>query len=943
MRYLFSACFIFLSVFSLCSQDLPSIDLDQLFFGLSRRSPEQIRFVNGLEDKRIWNYERGLIKKYPDSIKNPEAIKFVSISYESGSDLEEVFKDLDFLPNLEYVEIRTANQFRKEDIKSIFELPENLAGIKNIRYLQLSGTYKLDLAELFEDLQRFENLEYLEFGNQLEEVELPENFTELQDLKGINLSGYNAWILPDDLQKMGNLNSVVLNANGYENLGVELEKLADLPNLTALQVSYFYPEKGELKYFSAFDQLERLEFFNVKFPLQELLDNLSPMNKITTFKIENYSGVDPPTDYTSLKQVEKFEISINESDFVPTAGFFELTRIRFLRIRSGDHFTEISERLGDLKKLEELYLSNNGLESLPASIGNLKELKVFEIQHNNIRMLPKGITQLQNLERFAADGNALEKLPEKIGDLKNLTVFTLNQNKIEELPASITKLYKLKELNLIGNDLNELPKNIGALKNLELIPLGMNFLEELPTSFTKLVKLQELHLSNNVLKRLPGDLGTLKNLQEIQIGNHERPYISDYTSRRGYFNDTTRLARGENRIKELPESISDLNNLKLLDLENLGEINEDNLWKELFELNSVKFRVDCSNCGITSFPGNGWEDFKGEDLYLVGNVIPQVPKAIIHAPYLQSLSFKRSENDGLNYSFRNKAQLLAFYVEEGFIPFESLPKTKEMAEAFLQNAYHLKYTARKEDRLGFMEKAFLLDSTYTFTHIRKDDYAAALLENNRYEKAIEFYTSAIQQDTSQGVRILNFIVPQFRNRAEAYMAIGDTLSALKDLETLSSRFSSGDWGEAALLARKIEKDSLAKEYFNKGEKYYQQRIQWAEEHGQQDYKIQLSLLELYIISEEFSKAKEYSNALKTESITKPEDLVLLDYLELVLEIVEGEEPEAGVAQLKKKMQQTKISGWSFDLLRQWVRQTDLDFQKKERILDLTNLLEGKED
>src|SRR5690606_34238729 len=99
------------------------------------------------------------------------------------------------------------------------------------------------------------------------------------------------------------------------------------------------------------------------------------------------------------------------------------------------------------------------------------------------------------------------------------------------------------------------------------------------------------------------------------------------------------------------------------------------------------------------------------------------------------------------------------------------------AKAYLDLSYQRN---NRSNALDYMSKAFKIDSSYTAKNIRKTKYAEALLEAGEYHPAIKQFTQEIQQDTASRVRILNFTVPLFENRAKAFLAIGDTLAAIND-------------------------------------------------------------------------------------------------------------------------------------------------------------------
>ena len=174
--------------------------------------------------------------------------------------------------------------------------------------------------------------------------------------------------------------------------------------------------------------------------------------------------------------------------------------------------TNLPSSIGDLKKLEYIYLDNNNLTSLPSSIGNLKKLEYISLKKNS-----------------------LESLPSSIGNLKKLQFLMLNNNNLTKLPSSIGNLTNLIELNLKGNNLTKLPESIGNLTNLKILELDYNNLKSLPPQIGNLERLRSLYLDNNKLESLPDEIGRLPNLQYLHVENNPNLRIIPRSLKRSGF------------------------------------------------------------------------------------------------------------------------------------------------------------------------------------------------------------------------------------------------------------------------------------------------------------------------------------------------------------------------------------------------------------------------
>ncbi|MFT5860802.1 MAG: Leucine-rich repeat (LRR) protein [Flavobacteriaceae bacterium] len=175
---------------------------------------------------------------------------------------------------------------------------------------------------------------------------------------------------------------------------------------------------------------------------------------------------------------------------------FDQTETKVLRL-FGNKIDSISDRIGELVNLEELFIGRNELTSLPAAIGQLKKLRVLYVENNRLESLPEEIGNLPLLEEVRLGQNQLVSLPESIGKLKNLVFLKLSYNSIESLPAAI-----------------------GECSNLGFLYLNRNNLQDLPESMSKLNRLKEIYLSGaGPLLQVPESMCGLRYLELINIDN----------------------------------------------------------------------------------------------------------------------------------------------------------------------------------------------------------------------------------------------------------------------------------------------------------------------------------------------------------------------------------------------------------------------------------------
>lgn len=170
--------------------------------------------------------------------------------------------------------------------------------------------------------------------------------------------------------------------------------------------------------------------------------------------------------------------------------------------------------------ITSLNLSNNQLTFLPDSIGNLRKLEELYVSGNQLISLPESICNLKNLYLLVVDRNQIVSIPERIGDLHNLTTLFMNNNQIVSIPESIEHLQFLEKINLEHNRLSSLPESIGDLQSLEILEFGSNSLSSLPESIGNLQNLGYLDLKDNQLASLPESMGNLQNLYTLILSGN---------------------------------------------------------------------------------------------------------------------------------------------------------------------------------------------------------------------------------------------------------------------------------------------------------------------------------------------------------------------------------------------------------------------------------------
>jgi hypothetical protein len=120
--------------------------------------------------------------------------------------------------------------------------------------------------------------------------------------------------------------------------------------------------------------------------------------------------------------------------------------------------TSLPPEIGQLNRLEELYLDRNQLTALPPEIGQLTALRWLYINDNHLASLPSEIGQLRHLTWLYLNNNQFSSLPPEIRNLSALKILMLNNNRLTSLSSPLPT--HLCYLDLRRNPIEILPDEL---------------------------------------------------------------------------------------------------------------------------------------------------------------------------------------------------------------------------------------------------------------------------------------------------------------------------------------------------------------------------------------------------------------------------------------------------------------------------------------------------
>jgi len=106
------------------------------------------------------------------------------------------------------------------------------------------------------------------------------------------------------------------------------------------------------------------------------------------------------------------------------ANFYRIVFFLFYLVQLPDCF-------GQLKKLENIQLSQNQLYSLPLSFANLSSLRQLILSNNRFTIIPDSILKLTNLQLLDLSSNQITQIPDQIQTIQ-VDELNLNDNRVRK-------------------------------------------------------------------------------------------------------------------------------------------------------------------------------------------------------------------------------------------------------------------------------------------------------------------------------------------------------------------------------------------------------------------------------------------------------------------------------------------------------------------------------
>lgn len=395
-------------------------------------------------------------------------------------------------------------------------------------------------------------------------------------------------------------------------------------------------------------------------PLADLKGGLTPavLEKLRSDYMDNFALRDSRQDWDVQMQrcmVESGQPAIKKSIVQPKD------------IIHGDltnGITGIDKAIGNLKKLEVLYIANSPITSLPESLGDLESCTDLEIYNcPNLKAFPLQLARMKNLTQLnmAMNPQLAAAFPEGIkqiakGDAgKSLQILYLGYNNIgPRLPEEVSEMKKLGKIDLIYNKLEELPA-FGKDVNLVQGTFDYNKIESIATDengiFCGMDDVESLSFSHNELTEFP-DIFDAKSIYIMASIDFSYNKIKEVKTDKGI--NTNSLSLAGNELTEFPGALFEHNSpLTVLNLSGnkINKFTNEHLkGDKVYMMTSL----DLSNNRLEKLP-DALDGSKMPHLYgidISGNQFSAFPWGLANISYLNTLIMRNQRDDDGNRVYK---------------------------------------------------------------------------------------------------------------------------------------------------------------------------------------------------------------------------------------------------------------------------------------------------
>ena len=435
---------------------------------------------------------------FPGSIRNFKKLKTLTLRRCQSVHLEALFEQLKDLPLLTELQILYSEKTA---------LPDNISLLKRLKVLDLNGN---KINELPEGLAGMTALEFINLHNNpyIDLDNAAKVLSKLANLKKVKISGCKLIDLGEQLAKLNQIEALDLSHNSIESLPTNMETMLKLKVIDLAK--------------------------NNKLNTKQLFSSLSRIPKLEEVDLSDCNLSELGAEVGTMLQLKKLVLTNNPIKKVHSE-VGNLTLLEELYLGAGllqkevTPLTELPSSLGNCKNLRKLDLRMCQLTALPSALSQLENLNYIDLSWNKLIAFPNIFRTMPSLNYLDLSYNKINEFPSDIGLLAmSLETLMLEANfyapyteKINKIPPSLARCKNLKKLSLKDQVYETLPDRFWFdLTKLEDLNLMGALLQEIPESIENLKELRSLNVKSNEIKHIAGSLVKLSKLENFNISHN---------------------------------------------------------------------------------------------------------------------------------------------------------------------------------------------------------------------------------------------------------------------------------------------------------------------------------------------------------------------------------------------------------------------------------------
>lgn len=810
-------------------------------------------------------------------------------------DMDAFIEDMNENPRITMLKISTSLK-KNHNPETIQKIPfGKLMHVKHLAFVFDSyDSIPLNKIINWNDVAEMKSLEYLylqphsEYGSSGEDIQIPEN---IKKILAKNLKGYFNYGYSGELDKI---------PNNFESLGIIVKG---------------HQENQKLNILSKGKNLKTL-LLSVDTIKESSISEIFKLKTLTSLRIHEFN-LRPNYDFASvgLQKLRSLECNTNQIRyFQKFASQIESLRLVILDKKVYNVGKFLSSAIS-LKKIHfEIYQDSLIRFKLP----KILPLVSLEVS-GRLKELPEDICQFSGLERLIVSYNELNTLPKCIGRLKKLRIVDISNNSLEEEPP-FWMWENLEELELGRNRITNISNKWGANKKLKKLNLRYNPLNGNLGTLSELTDLEELDLSSTCTDKIPDDIHKLQNIKKLDYGKYGKVLSDDIT------------LDCDSSITNIPPGISQLSNLRFISLQGHKHINEQELIN-LLKIESDSIKINLRKCGIDTLPSTPWNNDGIKQLDLSRNEISNIPKDMFSST-IQKINLRGNNLGKLNQSIDNQAQKLLWQFMGGLDVTDELSQRSDLIDEVIKVGNRFYYKPEENPILDLMPLILPLDTLQVLSKINASKYGQALFKAKRFREAQEYLTLAIKKQKEGCIIFANSIAELHNYRHKCHLELGDTLSAIEDLNIISKEY--GFFVEDEIFEIELQLNNT--DEILRLRPLIIDKLKAARKKDTTEINIglELSILELYLVTNDVTEFKRYSSKLK--ELDEIRNNPIFEYLNILSNISLQEYHNFHLEKLKRIINEQNFTNesWSCDLVTHWSRQKKP--QEREIILELNKLI-----